>query len=1023
MKKVTTKVVLLMLVLPLLLIFAINTTINVTTILTDIPVTSVSIEGDKIRYVNVLDANNTIKLNAIVYPNEATNKNVTYSLEDIANEKNALVELSQDGTVKPLSTGSVMVVATADGGRQDKVQINFYSEAISSVELINGSFSVDVGSSKKITIGSDYTIYPNSSSGSITYSSNNNKVSVDRYTGEFIGLFEGNSIITASIDGIKYNQNTGAFENYTYQLDFNISVSSNGNSQVLSFAGGSSSLETPYVKGEKTIPFNYFGYDSLGQLSYQINEEDSQYVESVVITYLEDNEGMVKVTLSDDAPKKMYSISLYANSFKVGEIQLEKKDPSISLSMTQTTFAISNANIKFGVVVEGIENYDVRYESTDSTVFYVNSNNNECVSKAKKEGSARIRAILYVNGEKIATSEYREITVVNPYVSLVIKENSKVYGLENRFVLGKYRYENTVKNDFYKLELSVLDAKGNSSDINMEKVIWKSSDETIARIDSEGKVTVLKTGIVTITVESAYNELLGTTVKNSFEIKCQEQGLNVYNYSDLMFANANGYETVLMNNILLADQINESNYRDYLTKVVTFEMDTTADKAYYEGNGKSSDAKIRYCVEFTSNVYGNGYSIDANNITRSVDKYNYSVFNGPLNFVAISYDNNSSVNAKIKAQDNIVFLVKKDNISINNVELKGCSDSSLIEGNKTNLGKLDNAGTVLEIVGNNTSLLYSRVNNGRTVVRIYGKAHESDSTKLQNNISDYKTVTTISNCIMSYAREFILKVGSNQILRNNSITGEELETPTQNSAKYDHAAPFFTKEDGTNYSLSEEKDEYFIENYLMNDVILKDSVFYGAGLFCIGMDTQFAGLVLHGYDYGSYKFSELGWKDVAGTSYPVRIKMQGDVRFYDWKVIDEIDSGTLVEGDKSLLNTIGLNLDVSKLLDRYNEENKGNNIVATYEGKDYVNAAIVFYGGGKNYSWIDTSEVNVSFNELDSFEVPVGYFSERPDLIYYSAGKENFRFMVYNNKSNLNYQKQQEELNDGTAYSWLIRSK
>ncbi len=1023
MKKVTTKVVLLMLVLPLLLIFAINTTINVTTILTDIPVTSISIEGDKIRFVNVLDTDNVVKLNTIVYPNEASNKNVTYSLENVADEKNAEVVLSQNGTVKPLSTGSVMVVATADGGRQDKVKINFYSEAISNVELLNSDFRIDVGSSSKITLGTDYTIYPESSNGGVTFTSNNNKVSVDRYTGEFIGLFAGEAIITAYVEGIKYNQTSDAFEDYIYELSFNVTVNSTKNNQVLSFAGGSSSVETSVVKGEKTIPFNYFEYDNLGELTYLVGEDDKQYIENISISYLGDNEGFVNVTLKDDAPKKVYSILICAKGLKIGNIELEKKDPSISLSVTQTTFSISNANIRFGVNVEGLENYNVRYESTDSSVFYVNSNNNECISKAKKEGTAKVRAILYVNDQKVATSEYVEFTVVNPYISLNIMENSKVYGLENRFVLGKYHYDQKAKIDSYQLSVSTLDATGNSNNIDMSKITWKSSDTTIASVDNEGKVTVLSSGIVIITAESAYNELLGTNVKSSFEISCQEKGLNVYSYLDLMFANANNYETVLMDNIMLADQINESNYRDYLTKVVTFEMDTTADKAYYEGNNKSSDAKIRYCVEFTSNVYGNGYFIDGNNITRSVDKYNYSIFNGPLNFVAISYDNNSSSNAKIKAQDNIVFLVKKDNISINNIELKGCSDSSLVEGNQINLGKLDNCGTVLEIVGNNTSLLYSRVNNGRTVVRIYGKAHESDNEKLQNNLSDYKTVTTISNCIMSHAREFILKVGSNQILRNTSVTNQELETPSQNPSKYEHAAPSFTKEDGSNYLLSDEKDEYFIENYLMNDVILKDSVFYEAGLFCIGFDTQFAGLVLHGYDYGSYKFSELGWKEVAGTSYPARIKIQGDVRFYDWKVIDEVDSGTLVEGDKSLLNTIGLNLDVSKLLDRYNSENAGNDIVATYEGKDYINAAIVFYGGGKNYSWIDTSEVSSSFNELDSFEVPVGYFSERPDLIYFSAGKENFRFMVYDKNSNLNYQKQQAELNDGTAYSWLIRSK
>ena len=79
--------------------------------------------------------------------------------------------------------------------------------------------------------------------------------------------------------------------------------------------------------------------------------------------------------------------------------------------------------------------------------------------------------------------------------------------------------------------------------------------------------------------------------------------------------------------------------------------------------------------------------------------YDFSIFKGPLDLVALRYGNISNGNAKVKSQDNIVFIVNKDNISINNVELKGCSDTSLIESGQVNLSKLNDAGTVLEIVG------------------------------------------------------------------------------------------------------------------------------------------------------------------------------------------------------------------------------------------------------------------------------------------------------------------------------------
>lgn len=1021
MKKITTKLILLMLVIPLLLIFAINKTIDMTAIMVDIPVTSINIEGEKMIFVDVLSENNKVQLNTIITPKEATNKGVTYTVESVGDDEVADVNVTESGLISPKSTGTIRVVATANGGRQDSVQINFYSSAVNNVVKVTESLSVSVGDSTKINVGTDFVVYPSGVSPTVTYTTDSTKIKVDKYTGEIVGLFAGNAAVTVHVEGIKYDASSNKFVDTVYNLDFPVVVTGTSSEQIFSFAGGATSTTENLSIGNKVVLFEYLGYADLGQLQYSVVPSDEEYVKSVDFTY-DGETGKMVVALEENAPYKEYVFSISAGGIEIGTLTLNKVAPTIRIAAEKTTYAKSNANIVFGSVIEGLEDgYVVRYESTNSSVFSVNVRDNDCVAKARSEGTSYVKAILYVGGEEIAESEQVLFTVVDPYISLGINEATKTYGLENRFVLGKYNYDDGVVPGSYQLSLKAATASGVASEIDLSKIVWKSSNTSIATVDQNGMVKVLTNGEVTITVESSYNSVLQTSVKSSFVITCRVNGLNVYDYSTLMYANRNGYETVLMDNVMLADGITDSNYRDYLNTVVTTEMTTTADKAYYDDNGKSSDAKVRYCVEFTSNIYGNGYFIDGNNITKSVDKYNYSVFNGPLNLVALSYDNNSSSNAKIKAQDNIVFLVKKNGISINNVELKGCSDSSLIEAGQTNLTKLNNVGTVLEIVGDDVSLMYSRVNNGRTVVRVYGSAHESDASKVTSNMDAYRVEIFISNCILSYAREYILKVGSNQILRNAPVVGGELALPTDAPEKYEHAAPSFVDENNNPYSYDDQKDDYFVDNYLMTDVVLKDSVFYGAGLFCICFDTQFAGLALHGYDYGSYKFSDIGWKNVGGTSYPARIRLQGDVRFYDWKEISKIDSSTIVEGDSTILSTVGLDLNISNLLNKFNNQHPDNKVVYTYEGNDYINGAVVFYGGGKNYSWLDTSEVNSDFNTLDSFEVPLSYFGSRVSLIYYAAGKEDFRFMTYNNESNLNYQNQQNDLTDGSAYSWIIR--
>jgi len=1023
-KKITTKVILLMLIIPLLLVFTMVTTIDMTSIMVDIPVTSVEIEGEEILFVDVNQENNFVKLNTVVNPKEATNKGVTYSIESTNGDKLAIVDISKDGIVSPKSAGTVKVIATADGGRQDSVQINFYSTKVNEVEQITETINLDIGEKKRITLGADFNVYPsNASESNITYTSNSNKIKIDKYSGEITGLFVGESTVTANVEGVKYDESSNKFIDKIYSIDFKVVVESDEEQSVLSFAGGKSESEEVLSLGTKVVPFEYLGNESLGLLSYAVLEEDEEYIEKIEIEYLGESSGNIKITLKSEAPEKDYLFTIKAGETELGKLTIKKQNPTITISTNKTTFAKSNANVLFGSVVDGLEEgYDIRYESSDSNVFYVNVKENDCVGKARNEGVANISAKLYVDGKLIAVSDPVTFTVVNPYISIGINEATPVYGLENSFALGRYQYEHGTKSEVsYKLNVKVKSADGIEENIDNNKLKWSSSDASVAVVDSTGLVKVLKDGIVLVTVESAYNEVLQTSVKSSFEIICRSNGINVYDYEDLLWANQNNYETILMDNVMLADGINDINYRDYLTNIATKEMETTADKAYYDDNNASEMAKIRYCLEITSNVYGNGFFIDANNITRSIDKYNYSIFNGPLNLIALKFENNSNGNAKVKSQDNIVFLVKKDDISINNVELKGCSDSSLIESGQTNLGRLDNVGTVLEIVGDNTELKYSRVNNGRTVVRIYGKPHENDVSKLTNNLDNYKTETLISNCILSYGREFILKVGSNQIMRNESVYGDALALPSDDPEKYDHAAPYFIDENGNNYALSSAKDDYFINNYLMNDITLKDSIFFGAGLFCVGFESQFAGLALHGYDYGSFNFSSMGWQRVAGTSYPARIKMQGDVRFYDWKEVSKIDSGTLIEGDPSILDLVGLDLNVSNLLNKYNEKNPTNNFIYKYEGKDYINGAVVFYGGGKNYSWIDLSGVSENFNALNEFEVPVSYFGDKVSLIYYAAGKENFRFMTYSSNGKINYETQRKDLEDKSAYSWIVR--
>lgn len=305
-------------------------------------------------------------------------------------------------------------------------------------------------------------------------------------------------------------------------------------------------------------------------------------------------------------------------------------------------------------------------------------------------------------------------------------------------------------------------------------------------------------------------------------------------------------------------------------------------------------------------------------------------------------------------------------------------------------------------------------------MRIFGKAAEYDAAKLSANPERYRINATVNNCILENGREFILKLGSNQFKKNPSYTGSTL-APAATDADYADAAPFLTASDGTDYAVGRNylNDSFFYDNYVMTDVTLQDSVFLNAGLFSVGFESKFSGVCLHGFDYSeSWNFSKKGWQNVAGTSYPAVLRLKGDVRFYDWKDISRINSDTLIEGDRDTIGRL-INLDMKTLMTNYVNNYGKSDMCVIYDGNTYVNGAITFYGGGRNYSFVDYSETGETFGSLADYSVPMAAFNSQP--VIYCAGKNPFRFAIYDANNGITVEEQFAAKSDGRAYSWVRR--
>ncbi|MDE7372832.1 MAG: hypothetical protein K2N18_02085, partial [Clostridia bacterium] len=187
---------------------------------------------------------------------------------------------------------------------------------------------------------------------------------------------------------------------------------------------------------------------------------------------------------------------------------------------------------------------------------------------------------------------------------------------------------------------------------------------------------------------------------------------------------------------------------------------------------------------------------------------------------------------------------------------------------------------------------------------------------------------------------------------------------------------------------------------VLTDVTLKDSTLKTSGMLSIGIESHFAGLMLAGDPKALFQME--GWYNLAGTSYPAILHLEGDVAINDWKDVRSVDSSTIVEADTSQNSLAFLALDVSQMLKTVQEfgGDKYSDITTTRGGKQLVHGGIAFYGGGKNYSIIDMS--NYTGKSMKNYNINLSILLNSKDSLVFNqgaflplaAGVHDFRFIL-----------------------------
>ena len=438
--------------------------------------------------------------------------------------------------------------------------------------------------------------------------------------------------------------------------------------------------------------------------------------------------------------------------------------------------------------------------------------------------------------------------------------------------------------------------------------------------------------------------------------------------------------------------------------------------------------KINVGLRVQKDFYGNGYTLNLHNLTYP---YSYlpmtnesgeivripqltsdNLFRGPLKFYTLGDPNNLAL-VSLYGQDNIGMYVDGDGITVNDVNLKNCEFGD-------RLANLATVGTVLEVHGNNVTVKNSRLSNGKNVVRSFSSMN-----------------LTLSNNLLSNSQNFLLVTGSNEYVPVDletltsfymidgsvraEIIGEFIKPaprdasgkPTISNGDTDLNEFIFgyfpTTEQQTKVRRAVTSiqnainDARSVQGKFKGSTEVNDCYFYQSGISAICMESLF-----------NSSFTETGVPSeltsmlnslglapyipthVSGTSYPVKLNISGDTRFYDYKIADNIELGGLIEENlSSVANSLDITIDGKQVdidtifpLKRLMADRAlmvGALYTDSSNGKKYVNGPVAFYGGGLNLSEVTLN----NYENKSSFSAQVDVDLLDSCLSYKQSGGSN----------------------------------
>lgn len=1006
-------VIALMLVLPLLFVFTVFSSGNVASLGVSVSVNGVEIlnspQNDTL-HVDLASYNGDFTLDVKVTPENASDKKVSFVVEEVPGSAFADVSVSEAGVVTAKSTGIARISAvTNDGGYRDNITVNVTSSKPYGMNVSLYGLNSDEnlltptanGYTAQVTTGTyryETSLYPEGYG--VRAEVQSGFAVIDGNAGTLLLPFSGETVVDFYYDN-------GAFGVIRKRVTLSVRQSSESGLTV----NGEESCTLALEQGSTSCAFYV-------QAQQSPVVKENAYVQGFSVQQLQQNCYKVAVELYPDATDTVLEVAVGDNTAFVNVVYAEfafsvRGDVAVT---DDSAVVLAGSPVTFNAVAEvAAENVTYQWKG-DGLRLDVSQDGASCTVTAAQAGSYSLTVTALKNGVVMDIYPVTlSVQAVVPVSSVQFKSVASGLAMQRAVAGYKYSDSSLVRNSFTVDFFAYYNGQMVQNALQYMDVEY---DEKIAYVEISQSgiiVTPKAKGEVTVSVRWKGNASFGTDVGAQVTLLCLPDAVAVSTSDQAFAASKAGLAMVLENDVVLGTAEDGSVYPVEQRKAMMGTMQSTYNTQYYHNVGQAEQAKVNYVLEFRNDVYGNGYSINAMHFTAVKDSSGVSqIFRGPLHFV--SYGQVASV----AGQDNSAYLVRTDGITLCNVTLLGCSDETLSDGKGGyDLSALNETGTVLE-VNADCSIINCRIRNGRNGVRIYGGNRQGNGYFIQSleqndGASRHRAEVTIEGCIISQAREFLVKIGSNRALQANSGLSSNVNACVEPSLLDASGNPYAVQ---TNDYLN---DKYFYDTYVMTDVTLKDSVLETSGLFSVGIETNFAGTVLYAQQ-DSIIFE--GWPGTGGTSFPSVLRLEGDVRMYDWKDLSLVDSSTLIDSEQSRFK-----LNISAMLDYvctnyYGTQYGYEDIIDRKQNVNYVHGGIAFYGGGKNYSQLDVSGLDKSLADLSVYPVNLNMLSgaegetgEQAEFLPLAAGTQDFRFYMYGSRSDNNVDKQLADQASGQKYS------